>query len=430
MVDSNNYQPERQALLDNDQHLSNNSKLSSNPKKYVPTPQDTRKSRASYTGSAMINPISKQSRTGAGAQRTSRTAQKLKLLPEEPFQRDDEGLTDLKNQEVYSQVNRIKDKPARRDAEKLGKAHRHLLPRSTAYCTSSSYNMKELIRWLKDSRKIHHTHPKLFDECLYTPFIYNDWRGDKRFEHEDVIRLDDEGGEIIVSDKHPDLFIFEYGVVVMWGFTEREEKAFLNDIEKFEKEKLAEEDIQVEEFNYYVTKSYQPRIYNDFITLRDGSNYMVKLSISHAIAQSVKISLFEELVDNTIEDTQDIPQEIAYSGKVSMSKEDIMKSIGELFILRININLHGSVLDSPEIMWSEPQLEPIYQATRGYLEINQRVSLLNQRLEVISDLLQMLKEQLGHSHEEYLEFIVILLVGVEVLISVINIVVDMFASQR
>lgn len=255
-------------------------------------------------------------------------------------------------------------------------------------------------------------------------------RGDKRFEDEDVIRLDDEGGEIIVSDKHPDLFIFEYGVVVMWGFTEREEKAFLNDIEKFEKEKLAEEDIQVEEFNYYVTKSYQPRIYNDFITLRDGSNYMVKLSISHAIAQSVKISLFEELVDNTIEDTQDIPQEIAYSGKVSMSKEDIMKSIGELFILRININLHGSVLDSPEIMWSEPQLEPIYQATRGYLEINQRVSLLNQRLEVISDLLQMLKEQLGHSHEEYLEFIVILLVGVEVLISVINIVVDMLASQH
>ncbi|EHN03198.1 Rmd1p [Saccharomyces cerevisiae x Saccharomyces kudriavzevii VIN7] len=378
----------------------------------------------------MINPISKQSRTGAGAQRTSRTAQKLKLLPEEPFQRDDEGLTDLKNQEVYSQVNRIKDKPARRDAEKLGKAHRHLLPRSTAYCTASSYNMKELIRWLKDCRKIHHTHPKLFDECLYTPFIYNDWRGDKRFEHEDVIRLDDEGGEIIVSDKHPDLFIFEYGVVVMWGFTEREEKAFLNDIEKFEKEKLAEEDIQVEEFNYYVTKSYQPRIYNDFITLRDGSNYMVKLSISHAIAQSVKISLFEELVDNTIEDTQDIPQEIAYSGKVSMGKEDIMKSIGELFILRININLHGSVLDSPEIMWSEPQLEPIYQATRGYLEINQRVSLLNQRLEVISDLLQMLKEQLGHSHEEYLEFIVILLVGVEVLISVINIVVDMLASQH
>lgn len=380
------------------------------------------------TVSSEKNPALKQVR--AGAQRTSRTTQKLKLLPEEPFQNGSSSFLDLREQDVYSQVNRITDKNARRDAEKLGKSHRHLLPRATAYCSASSYNMRGLIRWLNDSKKIHHTHPKLFDECLYTPFIYTDWRGDKRFEHEDVIRLDDEGGEINVSDKRPDLFIFEYGVVVMWGFTEREEKAFLNDIEKFEKEKLAEDDVQVEEFNYYVTQSYQPRIYNDFIALRDGSNYMIKLSISHALAQSVKISLFEELLDNTIEDTQDIPQEIASSGKVSMSKEDIMKSIGELFILRININLHGSVLDSPEIMWSEPQLEPIYHAMRGYLEINQRVALLNQRLEVISDMLQMLKEQLGHSHEEYLEFIVIILVGVEVLISVINIAVDMFANSK
>ncbi|ODQ58120.1 hypothetical protein WICANDRAFT_22922, partial [Wickerhamomyces anomalus NRRL Y-366-8] len=356
-----------------------------------------------------------------GPQRSSRTTQKLKLLPEEPITDTVDGSRD-----VYSQVNRITDTPARRDAERLGKNQRSLLPRVTAYCTASSYKMKDLIRWLKDNKRTFESHPKLFDECLYTPFVYKDWRGDKRMD-KDLIRLDDEGGEITIDDRHTDVFIFEYGVVVLWGFTLREEQAFLNDLEKFENEKLAQEDIQIEEFNYYITKSYQPRIYNDFITLRDGSNYMLKLSISHAISQSVKISLFEELVDNTIEDTQDIPQQIALAGKVEMNKDEIMKSIGELFILRININLHGSVLDSPEIMWAEPHLEPIYQATRGYLEINQRVALLNQRLEVISDLLQMLKEQLGHSNEEYLEFIVIILVGVEVLVSVINIVVDIIA---
>lgn len=360
-----------------------------------------------------------------GPQRSSRTTQKLKLLPaEEPITETVDGTRD-----VYSQVNRITDTPARRDAERLGKNQRSLLPRVTAYCTASSYKMKDIIRWLKDNKRTYNSHPKLFDECLYTPFVYKDWRGDKRLD-KDLIRLDDEGGEITIDDTNTDVFIFEYGVVVLWGFSLREEQAFLNDLEKFENEKLAQEDVQIEEFNYYITKSYQPRIYNDFITLRDGSNYMLKLSISHAISQSVKISLFEELVDNTIEDTQDIPQQIALAGKVEMSKDEIMKSIGELFILRININLHGSVLDSPEIMWAEPHLEPIYQATRGYLEINQRVALLNQRLEVISDLLQMLKEQLGHSNEEYLEFIVIILVGVEVLVSVINIIVDIIADVK
>ena len=337
-----------------------------------------------------------------------------------------------KGNEIYSQVSHITDNiAARKDAEKLGKKQRKYLPRVTSYCTAGSYDMKNLINWIKSCRKTNHTKPKLFDDCLYTPFIYKDWRGDKRVNaNNDFIRLSNKGGEIYVSDKQPDLFIFEYGVIVMWGFTEREEKAFLCDLENYEMEKLAIEDVQIENLNYYITQSYQPRIYNDFITLNDGSNYLIKLSISHALAQSVKISLFEELVDNSIEDTQDIPQQIASLGKISMSKEDIMKSIGELFILRININLHGSILDSPEIMWSEPQLEPIYQATRGYLEINQRVNLLNQRLEVISDLLQMLKEQLGQSDEEYLELIVIVLICVEVLVSVVNIVVDIVADIR
>ncbi|CUM65327.1 uncharacterized protein PRCAT00002962001 [Priceomyces carsonii] len=363
------------------------------------------------------------SQSKIGLQRTSRTSQKLKILPENPPNLDD----DATDNGVYSQVTRIKDTPARKDAEILGKLHRDLLPRVTAYCTCGSYKMKDLLRWLKDRKRIHNTNPKLFDECLYTPFMFKDWRGEQDAQHQ-LIRLADEGGEIDIGKKS-DLFIFEYGVIVMWGYTVKEESAFLEDLARFESEKLSLEDVQIEEFNYYITASYQPRIYNDFISLRDDSNYMLKLSISHALSQSVKISLFEELVDNTIEDTQDIPHQVAQTGKVEMNRDEIMKSIGELFILRININLHGSVLDSPELMWAEPHLEPIYQATRGYLEINQRVELLNQRLEVISDLLQMLKEQLGHSHEENLEFVVVLLVGVEVLVSVVNMIVDILTYK-
>ena len=75
--------------------------------------------------------------------------------------------------------------------------------------------------------------------------------------------------------------------------------------------------------------------------------------------------------------------------------------IGELFILRINIHLQGSVLDAPELMWAEPQLEPVYQAVRAYLEMDQRVGLLQERVGVIADLLAVLKDQLGQTHGEW-----------------------------
>jgi uncharacterized Rmd1/YagE family protein len=196
----------------------------------------------------------------------------------------------------------------------------------------------------------------------------------------------------------PEVFLFEYGTVVIWGMSLQEEKRFLKEIAKFEVDKLGKDEIETEEFNFYYTREYQARIYNDFISLREKKHYMTKLAISHALSQSVKTSLFEDLVDNTIDETKDIPAQIATSGKINLNKKQINMQIGELFILRISIHLQGSVLDAPELMWAEPQLDPIYQAVRSYLEMDQRVGLLTERLNVIGDLLTVLKDQLTVTH--------------------------------
>lgn len=58
-----------------------------------------------------------------------------------------------------------------------------------------------------------------------------------------------------------------------------------------------------------------------------------------------------------------------------------MRIQGQLFILRMNINVVGSVLDSPELFWTYPDLEPLYLAFRQYLEVRQRIDLLNARVE-------------------------------------------------
>ena len=209
------------------------------------------------------------------------------------------------------------------------------------------------MRVRKGSTKTQSAHPKLFDECIYTPYQYRkDGEGihrrrgsaaeqaevhsqpQRRFSdsaieveenaerrREDLIDLqsDAEAGKFahahtaedtsavdeIPSDSvvdrpmtadfdttvHvPEVFLFEYGVVVIWGMTVKEEQRFLKEIAKFEQEKLGKDDVQTEEFNFYYTREYQARIYNDFISLREKRNYMTKLAISHALAQSTKVS--------------------------------------------------------------------------------------------------------------------------------------------
>ena len=70
-------------------------------------------------------------------------------------------------------------------------------------------------------------------------------------------------------------------------------------------------------------------------------------------------------------------------------------------------------MDSPEIFWSQPDLEPLYAAARSYLEIQPRIDLLNIRVEVLQDMLQLLKDQATSSHSEWLEIIVIILIVLE-----------------
>jgi uncharacterized Rmd1/YagE family protein len=392
-----------------------------------------------------------------GPQRTTRTAQKLKLLPDP--EHGEEGEDEESGRDVYVQYTRIKDPTARRDAARLGKADRETLPRVTAYCTSGSYKMDDLMRFLKGKTRSRGALPKRFDECIYSPYNYGrsgpvdvvstaaqdgyiqerprrfsdsaiEVEAQSERRREDLIDLNDEEGNLGTGQENgessagplrpsqvgsesdpmlhtvdfdtvvhtPEVFLFEYGTVVIWGMSLIEEKRFLREIAKFEVDKLGKDEIETEEFNFYYTREYQARIYNDFISLREKKHYMTKLAISHALSQSVKTSLFEDLVDNTIDDTKDIPAQIASSGKVNLNKKQINMQIGELFILRISIHLQGSVLDAPELMWAEPQLDPIYQAVRSYLEMDQRVGLLTERLNVIGDLLTVLKDQLTVTH--------------------------------
>ena len=410
-----------------------------------------------------------------GPQRTTKNAQKLKLLPNpDP---GEEGPDEESGRDVYSQFTRIKDPTARRDAARLGKADRDKLPRVTAYCTASAYRLDGLMKLLKGRARTRGTNPKQFDECIYSPYNYNHGRSksdksrilddidtavleatipdaerppmrERRYSdseleveesrhqrREDLIDLHTSAGDTILENGEssipnptlteftepqasrpdtldfdtqvhtPEVFLFEYGTVVIWGMTLSQETRFLKEIAKFESEKLAEDDVQTENFNFYYTREYQARIYNDFISLREKKNYMTKLAISHALAQSVKTSLFEDLVSTTIASTTPLPEQIALTGSIALTRRQITMQIGQLFILRINIHLQGSVLDSPELMWAEPQLEPVYGAVRSYLEMDQRVGLLTERLDVIADLLAVLKDQVGTKHGEYLEWI-------------------------
>lgn len=152
-----------------------------------------------------------------------------------------------------------------------------------------------------------------------------------------------------------EMYIFSYGVVVFWNFTERQEKDILADL-AFSSSHGAiplavrpqlEEDFETEQFHFeYNHQIPRPRVFNDMITLR-SRDHMIKLSMSHAIAQSTKLSFFEERMAETMEEAQYVPRRLALQGELGMKREEVVRILGRLFMSRVDVNLCKSfVFDS------------------------------------------------------------------------------------
>jgi uncharacterized Rmd1/YagE family protein len=144
-----------------------------------------------------------------------------------------------------------------------------------------------------------------------------------------------------------EMFVFSYGVVVFWNFTEHQEKDVLADLTFSEmltgislvSRPQDESDFETEELHFeYNQMIDRPRVFNDMITLRSG-DHMIKLAMSHAIAQSTKLSFFEERMAQTMLDTHYVPKRLALTGQLGMSRKEVVKILGRLFKSRVDVNL-------------------------------------------------------------------------------------------
>lgn len=122
-------------------------------------------------------------------------------------------------------------------------------------------------------------------------------------------------------------------------------------------------------------------------------SHLFKLSLAHAIAQSTKLSIYESVMQETLSLTASFPKELSITGHLQLTRREALKMTGRLFKLRMDVNLSGGILDTPELFWSEASLFPLYEAVHEYLEIGPRIQVLNDRLAVAGDLVRKLSSQ-------------------------------------
>ena len=217
---------------------------------------------------------------------------------------------------------------------------------------------------------------------------------------------------IINITEEQQIILFKYGVFICWDIEFENIKFFLDFIKDLQINSFKKS--IVEEFNYTFEDEFKINL--DTIYLNDSSTTS-KIAISQALAQNVKLQQFEEEVQTTIENNSHIPLQLSTTGKIKLTKKEISKKIGELFLVKTKINLHYDLLDTPEFFWEYPQYENQYEKTIKYLDIKSRVEVLNKKVEIIQELLHVLGDEQKHKYSSFLEWIIIILIAFEIIIN-------------
>ena len=263
--------------------------------------------------------------------------------------------------------------------------------RCSSYCTAGAYDIAGLVQKLIDCG----CEPQYFDDVIYIQ-------------------------KSLTSGDNLDIFFFPFGSVVIWGGDDISERSIFEYLEGFEKEKPSE--IAMDKVSYIFDPASKKTCIDEernTIVFHE-QNIFMKLSVSYAAAQSVKLETLERSIGNILGNTMAIQKELAEKGSTSLSKKEITKKIGTLFSERYLVNLHSDSLDTPEFFWRRPSYEPVYLMAVDFYDIALRQNALNHRLEMIQELYSLLSNEVNHIHSSRLEWIIIVLITIEVVIGLEN----------
>lgn len=247
-----------------------------------------------------------------------------------------------------------------------------------------------------------------------------------------------------------DVFVFPSGTVVSWAVPETILSGLISDILSPAAVNSHPKTIEEEDLEYMVDSNRegstikgdtillgtkQKQSFSDSEVLKSTSNpktdstrpqdeirtidtILAKIAFSSGLARSTKLAVLETLLNNYFLSTKSIPAKLSLGGRIPFTRKYILQKTGELLSIRAQLNLYSELTDSlPDLFWDsrhELGLESYYDQVGRALDTNIRIKILNEKMDYAQEIASVLRQQLSEQHGVRLEWIIILLITVEV----------------
>ncbi|MDE2362001.1 MAG: RMD1 family protein [Hyphomicrobiales bacterium] len=145
------------------------------------------------------------------------------------------------------------------------------------------------------------------------------------------------------------------------------------------------------------------------------------LVIADALAKSVALGRYERSVNSVFDAIEPFAVQLAQFGRPPWKRRPMLELIGQALLVQHRVSGRIAVQEKPDILWDRPDLERLYARLNDEYELDERAETLKNKLDVIVETGRALTDVIEADRATRLEFIVILLIFFEIVLSAFQI---------
>jgi uncharacterized Rmd1/YagE family protein len=222
----------------------------------------------------------------------------------------------------------------------------------------------------------------------------------------------------------PYMSVTSYGSAVFFGASKELKKQCLSVLlQNVVSDPLLDHSLYNEEFTLSVDSSISTwsTLDPDCIVLQSMDLKSLQV-ISHVLAQSVALDFYSNHVERTLETFCSLNQEMMESANIGkLNKQVLLQLVAENNIVMTDIISKLGVHERYDIAWKFAKYGSIWDFLRTELEIETRFETLDMKLNLIQDNLKYFLEILQNKKSDTLEWIIIVLIAMEIVLSLYQI---------
>ncbi|HLF51725.1 RMD1 family protein [Flavobacterium sp.] len=218
-----------------------------------------------------------------------------------------------------------------------------------------------------------------------------------------------------LTDTDRFLYVFDYGVVVFGNYDAIAKSEFVRFVKNYattlvDLDLFEEYRIQTDE------KLHKVVVKNDYVTVPQIDSSILRIVMLN-IGQSVALEYYEVLTDELITSSKHYILELEKRGKLSISKINLLKYIGKVLNVKNSIVDNLYILDDPNLVWDNEELDLLNRHLKVNFDINTRFKDLDYRLQIVENNLKLFTDVLNVRESSRLEWVVIILIFIEIMIA-------------